>query len=114
MLQPERDLSRWPLFQVDFTFQNVPVRELRLGAARLQLIEVDNGTAKLDLSLSLSEKGDHLYGVVLQNCQTLPIRAEIELIAVTVFRVYRDRRHFLSGLDVVHRDPPRCYVIRDV
>src|SRR5262249_15015794 len=66
-LQPERDLSRWPLFQVDFTFQNAPIQELNLGKAKVEGVELENGTSKLDLSLVLLEAAGRLSGGVVYN-----------------------------------------------
>ncbi|AFY82810.1 non-ribosomal peptide synthetase [Oscillatoria acuminata] len=54
-LQPERDLSRSPLFQVMFIFQNAPVTPLELPGLTLEPLEHRNGTAKYDLSLYVRE-----------------------------------------------------------
>jgi amino acid adenylation domain-containing protein len=61
-LQPERDLSRSPLFQAMFVLQNAPAPRLELPGLSLAVSEVDNGTAKLELTLSLEETGDGLLG----------------------------------------------------
>jgi amino acid adenylation domain-containing protein len=54
-LQPERDPSRTPLFQALLVFQP--------GASSLEGVEeIDNGTSKLDLALSLREAGDRIEG----------------------------------------------------
>ena len=58
-LQPVRDLSRSPLFQVMFLFQKSP-GEARVGELTMQTpLELDSGTAKFDLTLSMtwSESG---------------------------------------------------------
>jgi len=49
-LQPERDLSRPPLFQVLFAFHDLPVLP-ELPDLDLTLLDADSGTAKFDLSL---------------------------------------------------------------
>jgi amino acid adenylation domain-containing protein len=54
-LSPARDLSRTPLFQTMLVLQNVPRRELSLPGLTLSLLELDGGTSKFDLTLSLSE-----------------------------------------------------------
>ncbi len=59
-LQPERDTSRQPLFQVAFVLQNAPLPALELPGLELTLLDVDTGTAKFDLTLSLSEAEDGL------------------------------------------------------
>jgi amino acid adenylation domain-containing protein len=61
-LQPERDLSRMPLFQVMFAFQNVPMPSLELPGVSLKLLDVDISTAKFDLTLNLIESIDGLNG----------------------------------------------------
>jgi amino acid adenylation domain-containing protein len=63
-LQPERDFSRNPLFQVMFALQNAPFTALDLPALRLEPIEAESGTAKFDLTLSLREQGGGLRGVL--------------------------------------------------
>jgi non-ribosomal peptide synthetase component F len=64
VLQPERSLSHTPLFQVWFVLQNAPVGELKLPDITLSQIEIGNGTAKFDLSLSLTEGPEGLKGIM--------------------------------------------------
>jgi len=64
VLQPERSLSHTPLFQVWFVLQNAPAGELKLADLTLSQIEVGSGTAKFDLSLSLTEGPDGLKGIM--------------------------------------------------
>ena len=61
-LQPERDLSRSPLFQTMFVLQNVPQQQLQLSGLKLSEVGGENATAKFDLSLTLVEKGEELQG----------------------------------------------------
>ena len=61
-LQPRRDLARSPLFQAMFVLQNAPAPRLDLAGLALDLAELDNGTAKFDLTLSLEEVGGELHG----------------------------------------------------
>jgi non-ribosomal peptide synthetase component F len=51
VLHPERDLSRSPLFQVMFAFQNIPRQGLDLTGLTASPVEVPNETAKYDISL---------------------------------------------------------------
>ena len=62
-LQPERDGSQAPLFNVMFVLQNVPRSERRLRGLTMRHIELDKGTAKFDLGLSMAEGVDGLRGV---------------------------------------------------
>ncbi|MBC6431623.1 amino acid adenylation domain-containing protein, partial [Nostoc sp. HG1] len=54
-LQPERDLSYAPLFQVMFVLQNAPMQKLELPSLSLETLEVKRGTTNFDLTLSLEE-----------------------------------------------------------
>ena len=63
-LNPERDLSHSPLFQVMFVLQSQAEIELRLPGVEVTPIELDNGTAKFDLTLFLAEKPEGLKGLI--------------------------------------------------
>ncbi|MBV8842651.1 MAG: amino acid adenylation domain-containing protein, partial [Bryobacterales bacterium] len=63
-LQPERDLSQTPLFQVCFVLQNAPRGTLTLPELELSAIEAHNGTTKYDLLLLVSEKPEGLTCMV--------------------------------------------------
>jgi amino acid adenylation domain-containing protein len=62
-VQPERDLSRAPLFQVMFTLQNAPRSGLHLVSEhtlKLTAMAAPNSTAKFDLEMNLSEQAGGL------------------------------------------------------
>ncbi|MDJ0842039.1 MAG: amino acid adenylation domain-containing protein, partial [Acidobacteriota bacterium] len=60
-VQPERDLSHSPLFQVLFVLQNTPGSgDLSLPGLTLAPQEAPHGTARFDLSLAAVETGDAL------------------------------------------------------
>ena len=61
-IQPERNLSYTPLFQVMLNLQNTPARNLRIPGATTREIKIDNNTAKFDLTLSLEDSGPQLTG----------------------------------------------------
>ncbi len=62
VLQPERSLSRSPLFQVMFVLQNIPMGAMALPGLDLIPLPVDNGTTHFDLTLYLSETAEGLAG----------------------------------------------------
>ncbi len=64
-LHPERDMSHTPLFQVMFVHQTMPSGELNLPDLTLEPVEIQNNTAKFDITLSVAEKtGEGLYASI--------------------------------------------------
>ncbi|HEX5760250.1 MAG TPA: condensation domain-containing protein, partial [Thermoanaerobaculia bacterium] len=63
-LQPERDLSGNPLFQVMFTLKSAPWKRLSPAGLAIEPLEIDAGTSKLDLTLSLIEESGVLRGAL--------------------------------------------------
>jgi amino acid adenylation domain-containing protein len=66
-LQPERNLSHHPLFQVMFVLQNTRTPFLSLRGLTVSELKVERGTAKFDLSLSMVEKAGELTGAFEYN-----------------------------------------------
>ncbi|WP_244237808.1 non-ribosomal peptide synthetase, partial [Corallococcus llansteffanensis] len=67
-LQPTRDRSRSPLFQVLFALQNAPTSApLRGQSLELHRLEVDTTTAKFELQLILSDTPDGYQGALVFN-----------------------------------------------
>ncbi|HLL71284.1 MAG TPA: amino acid adenylation domain-containing protein, partial [Pyrinomonadaceae bacterium] len=66
-LQPARELSHAPLFQVMFTLQNAPVEQAKLTGLEMRPLEVASGVAKFDLTLSMSESDAGLWGALEYN-----------------------------------------------
>ena len=54
-LRPDRDLSRSPLFQAMFVFQNAPVGELNCKGLNVSPMRMAGETTKFDLTLSVNE-----------------------------------------------------------
>ena len=62
-LAPERDLSRNPLFQVMFVWQNLPpMDQVELSALRVRSLPQDISTVKFDLTLNIADYGEELRG----------------------------------------------------
>ena len=66
-LQPERNLSHSPLFQVMFILQNAPMEKLELPGLTLTPLEMESITAKFDLTLSMEETDRGLRGTLEYN-----------------------------------------------
>jgi len=63
-LQPQRDMSRTPLFQTLFVLQNTPRLSYELTGLRLTRLRVDYDTSWFDLSLYMWEENDGLAGAL--------------------------------------------------
>ncbi|MCP4665031.1 MAG: AMP-binding protein, partial [Deltaproteobacteria bacterium] len=61
-LQPERNLSRQPLFQVMLVLQNAPQPGLELAGLTVSPVAASSGTSRFDLTLILVEQDDALHG----------------------------------------------------
>ena len=95
-LQPQRDLSRNPLFQVLLVLQNVPMEELQLSNLKLSPVEVNNKRAPFDLLLDMMEHDGCLGGAVRYNTD-LFARESVE----------RMIRHFETLLQAIVEHPER-------
>ncbi len=67
VLQPVRDSSYPPLFQVMLSFQNTPVERVEVTGLTADFVEFDHVTARADLMLIMSETNYGLFGVLEYN-----------------------------------------------
>jgi amino acid adenylation domain-containing protein len=95
-LQPQRDLSRSPLFQVMFNFGTVE-RESG-GFHELAVTVLNNGTAtaKFDVTLALIDAGNNLNGSIEYNTDLFDEAT-----------IVRFGRHYLSLLESIVANPER-------
>ncbi len=61
-LKLERNLSHTALFQAMFVLNNAKIEKFELAGVELEPIEIDNGTTKFDLVLSITENVESLKG----------------------------------------------------
>ncbi len=88
-LQPERSLSRSPLYQVLFTLQNVP-SPLELPGLALSPFDVHTGTAKFDVALELRRGSEDVSGWFEYNTDLFD--------APTIARMAEHLRTLLEGI----------------
>ncbi len=62
-LQPQRNLSHTPLFQVMFVLQNAPISEVEFAGLTISPLPVEGATAKFDLTLSMQNTATGVVGV---------------------------------------------------
>jgi amino acid adenylation domain-containing protein/non-ribosomal peptide synthase protein (TIGR01720 family) len=95
-LQPERDLSRNPLFQVTFQIVNTPVTNRGNSAGGADWLQVEQGTSIFDLAVNLWEAPDGLRGQFEYSTELFN-RETIERLV----------RHFERLLQAIVADPDR-------
>src|SRR5262249_35262603 len=66
-LQPRRDLSRSPLFQVMFVFERAALASGQPMGLQLKLLPIETTTAKFDLTLSIEMQGGALSASIEYN-----------------------------------------------
>jgi aspartate racemase len=90
-IQPERDMSHSPLFQVLFVLQNVPRRSMpEMPELRVGSIAADTGTSKFDLTLMMSDVRQELIGGIQYNTQLFN--------ETTILRLIEHFRMLLEGI----------------
>ncbi|HEU5383700.1 MAG TPA: amino acid adenylation domain-containing protein [Ktedonobacteraceae bacterium] len=98
-LQPERDPSHNPLFQVLFALQNTPAQSIQIADVTMVPREIPTTTAKFDLSLYLWETEEGLTGM-LEYSTDLFERTTIE-------RFFTHFQKLLEG--IVHNPEQRLF-----
>ena len=93
-LQPERDTSRTPLFQVMFSLQNAPPPPLKMGDIEISMLDDDTEVSPFDLSFDVTERVDGLLCTIEYN---------IDLFDDLTIR--RMLKHFAVLLDAAITDP---------
>ncbi|MGB8509658.1 MAG: condensation domain-containing protein, partial [Pyrinomonadaceae bacterium] len=98
-LQPERSLSHTPLFQVVFVLQNAPVT-LHFPGLTVKPLKVDFGLTHFDLTFSMEETSDELYGILEYNTSIFdaPTIAQLLKSYETILRevVRQPEQHLLD------------------
>ncbi|MBD2208320.1 amino acid adenylation domain-containing protein [Nostoc linckia FACHB-104] len=80
-LQPQRNLSHTPLFQVMFVLQNAPMSEVKLSGLTVEPLASESGNAKFDLTLLAEETNSEIrvsweYNTDLFDAETITRMAE--------------------------------------
>jgi len=90
-LQPERNLSHSPVFQVMFALQNTPADAVfKLPGIEISPFALDVRTAPFDLTLNVEEVGENIYG---------RLRYNVDLFEAESIRRMAD--HYLTMLESI-------------
>ncbi|MEU2625417.1 condensation domain-containing protein, partial [Streptomyces sp. NPDC007157] len=95
-LQPERDPSRNPLFQVLFALGDEETDDLVLPGLTAERVEVVDGKSRFDLNVALTRAGDTFTGIAYYEADLFD--------AATIDRLMR---HFVAFLRNALADPAR-------
>jgi amino acid adenylation domain-containing protein len=95
-LQPAREMSHTPLFQVMFALQNEATEATRLPGLELMPLEVESGVAKFDLTLGMNEADEGLAGLIEYNTDLFEDETIERMIA-----------HLTTLLEGIVADPQR-------
>jgi amino acid adenylation domain-containing protein len=80
-LHPERNQSQVPLFNVMLVFQNAPMSTLEMPGLQLSLLDVDKGTAKLDLSVYVEDTRRGLAITITYNSDLMKQQTIIQMLS---------------------------------
>jgi amino acid adenylation domain-containing protein len=93
-LQPERNMSHNPLFQVMFVLQNFPKEKLELPGVQITPVPIETFTARFDLFLPMEETATGLRGELEYNTDLFDRTTILRLIG-----------HFQTILDGIVANP---------
>jgi amino acid adenylation domain-containing protein len=96
-LQPDRDLSRSPIFEVMFILQNAPTSALKLEGLTIEPLKAETGTSKFDLTLEMGEAGNSIIGSAQYNTDLFETQ--------TIERLLSNFQTLLEGI-VANPDEP--------
>lgn len=66
-INPQRDLSYSPLFQIVFGLQNTPQPDFTVPKLTLEQVNFETNSSKYDMTLFMNELGSRLFGVLEYN-----------------------------------------------
>lgn len=113
-LQPQRRLSRSPLFQVMFVLQNAPRGALEVPGLSLTPLPLEVGTAKFDLTLSVEDSGGRLGGWLEYNADLFEestVRRMVGQLQTLLAGVVADPQRRLSELPMLDDEERRRVLV---
>jgi aspartate racemase len=96
-INPDRDLSRSPLFQVMFAFRDILLDDINLSGLKLNTVEIESQTAKFDLTVSVST-----------GSKELEVKFEYNIDLYNRITITRMLGHFQVLLEGIVANPEQC------
>jgi len=112
-VQPERDMSHTPLFQVLFTLQNNPLPTMESSDMKMIPIMSEIGTTQFDLTLSVEEGSEGMAGVLEYNTDLFngeTIEQMIQHLKMLLRNIVVDPEQRISMLPVLNQNEKEKYL----
>lgn len=104
-LQPDRRLSRTPLFQVMFILQNAPMHVFELPGLTLTHVDVERVTAKFDLTMSFRDADGDLLGTFVYDADLFDestVARMVDHCNTLLAAIATDHRRHISTLPLLN------------
>ncbi|MEV6099421.1 amino acid adenylation domain-containing protein [Nocardia sp. NPDC051981] len=117
ILNPVRSVTHHPLFQVMFSWNNTDSGDIEMAGLRVRPEPIETGTARMDLSFSLSEDGGNAGGVsgVVEYRSDVFDRSTVESLVARWVRVLEavaaDPGCRVGAIDVLGEDERRRVLV---
>ena len=109
-LNPERDMSRSPLFQVVFSWQNAPSSRLKLENIELSPVEIEHKAVRYDIELVLWEDEGRIFGHIDYDTdlyEEATIRRMSRHLTQLLESITNDPNQYISNLDLLEDSEKR-------
>jgi amino acid adenylation domain-containing protein/FkbM family methyltransferase len=114
-IQPVRDLSHSPLFQVLFVLQNAPQHEFAIPGVSIDPLPLDAGKAHFDLTLAMAEETGVLHAAIEYNSGIFDEATILRLFGhfqILLGAISQDAGRPISVLPLL-TDPESIQLLRD-
>ncbi len=104
VVQPERDTSHSPLFQVAFVFQNTPISAIELPELKVKQYEIESATANYDVTLYMQKNGKIFNGTFEYNTDLFykeTIRKIINEFSELIDKLTEDTKEKIRNISLV-------------
>ncbi len=107
VIQPERDTSHSPLFQVAFVFQNTPESAIELPGLKVKQYEMESATANYDITLYMQKFGKAFNGTFEFNTDLFykdTIEKIIKEFSVLISKLTEDTKERIRNISLLESE----------